>query len=166
MDTWGRRCREGCDGGSVSTSSQNTVNGAINSNSCCVESWLRTLFLVDTTTSFEIVQLTYYIVQHDATLCHFAHIELNKGWLCRNTSQFEYSTTMCPKTSIADGGGRGSGSGSLIAWSIKQAQFFRMLSKYGEDTAFVRFCNQTPSVHLLSCAPLIMHILVGRVVQN
>jgi len=37
---------------------------------------------------------------HDATLCRFAHIDVNKGWLRRNPSQYEYSTTMCPKTRI------------------------------------------------------------------
>lgn len=40
--------------------------------------------------------------EHDATLCRFAHIDLNKGWLRRNTSKFKYSTTMCPKTSIVN----------------------------------------------------------------
>lgn len=37
---------------------------------------------------------------HDATLCRFAHIDVNKGWLRRNPTQMEYSVAMCPKTSI------------------------------------------------------------------
>lgn len=37
---------------------------------------------------------------HDATLCRFAHIDVNKGWLRRDPSQIDYSVTLCPKTKI------------------------------------------------------------------
>jgi len=35
--------------------------------------------------------------EHDATLCRFAHIDVDKGWLRRNPAKYEYSCTLCPK---------------------------------------------------------------------
>lgn len=40
--------------------------------------------------------------EHDATLCRFAHIDVNKGWLRRNPAQMEYCAIMCPKTNIVN----------------------------------------------------------------
>jgi len=36
--------------------------------------------------------------EHDATLCRFAHVDVNKGWLRRNPAEYEYSPILCPQT--------------------------------------------------------------------
>jgi len=38
--------------------------------------------------------------EHDATLCRFAHVDVNKGWLRRDPSKYDYSVEMCPNTHI------------------------------------------------------------------
>lgn len=34
--------------------------------------------------------------EHNETMCRFAHVDINKGWLRRNPSEYEYSDKMCP----------------------------------------------------------------------
>lgn len=37
---------------------------------------------------------------HDHSLCRFAHIEVNKGWLRRDPSLFKYGDQICPHTTV------------------------------------------------------------------
>lgn len=33
---------------------------------------------------------------HNESMCRFGHVDINKGWLRRNPSEYDYSDTMCP----------------------------------------------------------------------
>jgi len=38
--------------------------------------------------------------EHNETMCRFGHVDINKGWLRRNPSEYEYSDKMCPHVKI------------------------------------------------------------------
>ena len=38
--------------------------------------------------------------EHNHSLCRFAHVDINKGWLRRNSLTFEYSNEMCPDVKL------------------------------------------------------------------